>query len=105
MNIESDIYAYGIIMFEILTGMEADGQGRAIGDYKEHEMINLVLRFHDDGPKRLIVLFHSSPTPLVTRFSNIESHNTSAVYDKQCMTERLGQKLVAERYINIDKET
>nr|GEW39411.1 protein kinase, ATP binding site-containing protein [Tanacetum cinerariifolium] len=53
LNIESDIYSYGIIMFEILTGMDSYGH-RAIGGYKEQEMINLVLRFHDDGPEQLI---------------------------------------------------
>ncbi|GKA18942.1 protein kinase, ATP binding site-containing protein [Tanacetum coccineum] len=56
LNIESDIYSYGILMFEILTGMECDGhdQGRAIGDYKEQKMINMVLRFHDGGSEQLI---------------------------------------------------
>ncbi|GJV97680.1 ribonuclease H-like domain, reverse transcriptase, RNA-dependent DNA polymerase [Tanacetum coccineum] len=35
--------------------MESDGhQGRAIGDYAEQKMLNLVLRFHDDGPHHLI---------------------------------------------------
>ncbi|GKB26705.1 protein kinase, ATP binding site-containing protein [Tanacetum coccineum] len=54
LNIESDIYSYGILMFEILTGMESDGyHDRAIGDYKEQNMITLVLRFRDEGPEQL----------------------------------------------------
>lgn len=55
LNIESDIYSYGILMFEILTGMKPDGEVRAIGDnHKEQKMINLVLRFHDNGPRQLM---------------------------------------------------
>ncbi|GKE10500.1 protein kinase, ATP binding site-containing protein, partial [Tanacetum coccineum] len=54
LNIESDIYSYGILMFEILTGMQDAYEDRAIGDYKEQKLINLVLRFHDDEPEQLI---------------------------------------------------
>ncbi|GJW58514.1 protein kinase, ATP binding site-containing protein [Tanacetum coccineum] len=54
LNIESDIYSYGILMFAILTGMKDAYRSRAIGDYKEQKLINLVLRYHDNGPEHLI---------------------------------------------------
>ncbi|GKA74351.1 protein kinase, ATP binding site-containing protein, partial [Tanacetum coccineum] len=53
LNVESDIYSYGMIMFEILTGMRAD-VGVVIGDYKQQKLINLVRRFYGDGPENLI---------------------------------------------------
>nr|GEW39412.1 protein kinase, ATP binding site-containing protein [Tanacetum cinerariifolium] len=53
LNVESDIYSYGMIMFEILTGMRADVDV-VIGDYKQQRLINLVRRFYGDGPEKLI---------------------------------------------------
>ncbi|GJS18527.1 protein kinase, ATP binding site-containing protein [Tanacetum coccineum] len=53
LNVESDIYSYGIIMFEILTGMRADVDV-VIGDFKQQRLINLVRRFYGDGPEKLI---------------------------------------------------
>ncbi|GKA64824.1 protein kinase, ATP binding site-containing protein, partial [Tanacetum coccineum] len=54
LNIESDIYSYGILMFSILTGVKDAYRRRAIGDYKEQQLMNLVLRYHDNGPEHLI---------------------------------------------------
>ncbi|GKF16904.1 protein kinase, ATP binding site-containing protein [Tanacetum coccineum] len=53
LNIESDVYSYGILMFEILTGMDP-GEDIVVGDYTERKLINLVRRFYGDGPERLI---------------------------------------------------
>ncbi|GKE08076.1 protein kinase, ATP binding site-containing protein, partial [Tanacetum coccineum] len=42
LNIKSDIYSYDILMFSILTGMKDAYRRRAIGDYKEQQLMNLV---------------------------------------------------------------
>ncbi|GKA44819.1 protein kinase, ATP binding site-containing protein [Tanacetum coccineum] len=53
-NTESDVYSYGIVMFEILTGMLAN-QERGIGEsYRKQKLINMVRRCYDDGLEMLI---------------------------------------------------
>nr|GEU84707.1 protein kinase, ATP binding site-containing protein [Tanacetum cinerariifolium] len=53
LNTESDVYSYGIVMFEMLIGMVAD-QERVVGDYKPQTLINIVRRCYDDRHELLI---------------------------------------------------
>nr|GEX76175.1 protein kinase, ATP binding site-containing protein [Tanacetum cinerariifolium] len=53
LNTQTDIYSYGIVMFEMLIGMVAD-QERIVGDYKPQTLINIVRRCYDDRHEQLI---------------------------------------------------
>ncbi|PWA96074.1 protein kinase-like domain-containing protein [Artemisia annua] len=53
LNTQTDIYSYGIVMFEMLIGMVAD-QERVVGDYKPQRLINIVRRCYDDRHEQLI---------------------------------------------------
>ncbi|GJZ54312.1 protein kinase, ATP binding site-containing protein, partial [Tanacetum coccineum] len=53
LKAHTDVYSFGIVLFEILTGMLAH-HTKEIGDAKPQQMINLVRRYYDDGLDKLI---------------------------------------------------
>ncbi|GKA78387.1 protein kinase, ATP binding site-containing protein [Tanacetum coccineum] len=53
LDTTTDIYSYGIVMFELLIGMVANEE-KVIGDYKPQRLINIVRRYYDNRPEQLI---------------------------------------------------
>ncbi|GKD38394.1 protein kinase, ATP binding site-containing protein, partial [Tanacetum coccineum] len=53
LDTTTDVYSYGILMFELLIGMLANEE-RVVGDYKPQRLINIVRRCYDNKPEQLI---------------------------------------------------
>ncbi|GJY88063.1 protein kinase, ATP binding site-containing protein, partial [Tanacetum coccineum] len=53
LDTTTDVYSYGIRMFEMLIGMVANEE-KVIGDYKPQRLINIVRRCYDNRPEQLI---------------------------------------------------
>ncbi|PWA46269.1 Protein kinase, ATP binding site-containing protein [Artemisia annua] len=53
LSTTSDVYSFGIVLFEMLSGMLVFYE-KSIGDDKPGNLINLVWRYYDDGPEKLI---------------------------------------------------
>ncbi|GJW29127.1 protein kinase, ATP binding site-containing protein [Tanacetum coccineum] len=53
LDTTTDVYSYGIVMFELLIGMVVDKE-KVIGDYKPQTLINIVRRCYDNRPEQLI---------------------------------------------------
>ncbi|PWA46263.1 hypothetical protein CTI12_AA415020 [Artemisia annua] len=53
LSTASDVYSFGIVLFEMLSGMLVFYE-KSIGDDKPGNLINLVRRYYDDGPEKLI---------------------------------------------------
>ncbi|GJW33113.1 protein kinase, ATP binding site-containing protein [Tanacetum coccineum] len=53
LDTTTDVYSYGILMFEMLIGMPANEE-KVIGDYKPQRLINIVRRCYDNRPEQLI---------------------------------------------------
>ncbi|GJX52853.1 protein kinase, ATP binding site-containing protein [Tanacetum coccineum] len=53
LDTTTDVYSYGILMFELLMWMVANDE-KVIGDYKPQRLINIVRRCYDNKPEQLI---------------------------------------------------
>ncbi|CAI9269222.1 unnamed protein product [Lactuca saligna] len=91
LKIESDIYSYGVMLFEMLNGMLAC-EKRSIGDNKPQTLINLVRRYYDEGPDTLI-------DPLLRGQINILSLHSFKKIAYRCISLNLKDRPTSNRII------
>ncbi|KAL7617431.1 hypothetical protein Lser_V15G03247 [Lactuca serriola] len=91
VKIESDIYSYGMMLFEMLNGMLAC-EKRSIGDNKPQTLVNLVRRYYDEGPDTLI-------DPLIRDQINIHSLHSFKKIAYRCISLNLKDRPTTKRII------
>ncbi|CAI9269368.1 unnamed protein product [Lactuca saligna] len=89
---ESDIYSFGVVMFEMLSGMLAHEE-RSIGNAPPQRLINLV-RFYDDG--RLDNLFD----PVIRDESNIDSIKAFKKIAYRCISLNIRDRPTMNRIVS-----
>ncbi|XP_023749639.1 uncharacterized protein LOC111897889 [Lactuca sativa] len=96
VNTGSDVYSFGIVMFEMLSGMLAYDQ-RSIDDGQPQTLLQLVNRYYDDGLDKLI-------DPSIRDQIKIHSLYTFKKIAYRCISTNLNDRPTMKRIIKKIKE-
>ncbi|XP_023734465.1 uncharacterized protein LOC111882334 isoform X1 [Lactuca sativa] len=91
VSTESDIYSFGVVLFEMLGGMLASDQ-RTIGEDEPQTLINLVRRYYHDGLENLI-------DPHIRDQINTHSFHAFKELAYQCISLKLRDRPTMNRII------